>query len=190
MALLAHTVYHSLHLKHTKKQTPWLESARELYRPSDHRVSAKLVPTLAGRGVSRSWQEYKTVVTRVIGQWCKEWILVLSRKWRDLFQKTARNTERCLVCTKGQSYLLSLKLSLLIYDIWSSRQSWIFWRMMSSGMWRHVDLVRTDVSKERVASIFRVENSAREQAASYPLTLFLEHRFSTLKMEVTRSSET
>jgi hypothetical protein len=33
-----------------KNQTPWLESASELYRPSDHRLSAKLVQTLADRG--------------------------------------------------------------------------------------------------------------------------------------------
>jgi hypothetical protein len=32
------------------KKTPWLESASELYRPSDRRLSAKLVPTLAIRG--------------------------------------------------------------------------------------------------------------------------------------------
>jgi hypothetical protein len=31
-------------------QTPWLQSASELYRPSDRRVSAKLVPTFADRG--------------------------------------------------------------------------------------------------------------------------------------------
>jgi hypothetical protein len=37
-----------------QKQTPWLESARELYRPSDRRLSTKLVPTFADRGVSRS----------------------------------------------------------------------------------------------------------------------------------------
>jgi hypothetical protein len=36
--------------KQTKKQTPWPESASELYRPSDCRLSAKLVPTFAGRG--------------------------------------------------------------------------------------------------------------------------------------------
>jgi hypothetical protein len=36
------------------KQTPWPESASELYRPSDRRLSAKLVPTFADRGVSRS----------------------------------------------------------------------------------------------------------------------------------------
>jgi hypothetical protein len=30
--------------------TPWLESASELYRPSDCRFSAKLVPTFADRG--------------------------------------------------------------------------------------------------------------------------------------------
>jgi hypothetical protein len=34
--------------------TPWLQSASELYRPSDHRLSAKLVPTFADRKVSRS----------------------------------------------------------------------------------------------------------------------------------------
>jgi hypothetical protein len=38
----------------TRKQTPWPESARELYRPSDRRLSAKLLPTFADIGVSRS----------------------------------------------------------------------------------------------------------------------------------------
>jgi hypothetical protein len=33
-----------------KQQTPWLESASELYRPRDRRLSAKLVPTFADRG--------------------------------------------------------------------------------------------------------------------------------------------
>jgi hypothetical protein len=37
----------------TNKHTPWHEFASELYRPSDRRFSAKLVPTAAGRGVSR-----------------------------------------------------------------------------------------------------------------------------------------
>jgi hypothetical protein len=32
------------------KETPWPKSASELYRPSDPRLSAKLVPTLPGRG--------------------------------------------------------------------------------------------------------------------------------------------
>jgi hypothetical protein len=32
----------------------WLESASELYRPSDRLLSAKLVPTFADRGVSSS----------------------------------------------------------------------------------------------------------------------------------------
>jgi CBS-domain-containing membrane protein len=30
--------------------TPWPESVSELYRPSDHRLSSKLVPTFADRG--------------------------------------------------------------------------------------------------------------------------------------------
>jgi hypothetical protein len=34
----------------SSKKTPWPESASELYRPSDHRLSAKLVPTFANRG--------------------------------------------------------------------------------------------------------------------------------------------
>jgi hypothetical protein len=36
------------------KETPWPKSASELHRPKDHRLPAKLVPTFAGRGVSRS----------------------------------------------------------------------------------------------------------------------------------------
>jgi hypothetical protein len=35
----------------------------------------------------------------------------------------------------------------------------------SSGMWRRVDLLSTDVSEERIASIFRVEKSASEERA-------------------------
>jgi hypothetical protein len=38
----------------TKTQTPWPESESELYRPSDRRLSAKLVSTFADREVSRS----------------------------------------------------------------------------------------------------------------------------------------
>jgi hypothetical protein len=37
------------------------------------------------------------------------------------------------------------------------------WRMPSSGMWRRVNLVGTDVSEERIACIFRVEKSASEK---------------------------
>jgi hypothetical protein len=32
------------------KQTPWPDSKRELYRPSDNRLSEKLLPTFADRG--------------------------------------------------------------------------------------------------------------------------------------------
>jgi hypothetical protein len=40
-------------------------------------------------------------------------------------------------------------------------------------MWRHVDIVLTDVSEERIASIFRVEEkrkSASEESAEQVLT--------------------
>jgi hypothetical protein len=33
-----------------QKQTPWSESASELYRPSDRRISAKWLPTFADKG--------------------------------------------------------------------------------------------------------------------------------------------
>jgi hypothetical protein len=36
------------------KQTPWSESANELYRPSDRRLSAKLLPTFADKGAAWS----------------------------------------------------------------------------------------------------------------------------------------
>jgi hypothetical protein len=36
--------------KQTDKQTPWPESSSELYRPRNHRLSVKLVPTLMDRG--------------------------------------------------------------------------------------------------------------------------------------------
>jgi hypothetical protein len=40
-----------------KQQTPWSESASEQYRPSDRRLSAKLVPTFADRGVPRGQRD-------------------------------------------------------------------------------------------------------------------------------------
>jgi hypothetical protein len=36
--------------RQTNKQTPWSESASELYRPSDRRFSAKWLPTFADKG--------------------------------------------------------------------------------------------------------------------------------------------
>jgi hypothetical protein len=37
------------------KKTPWPESASELYRPSDHRLTVKLVPTFADRECHVVW---------------------------------------------------------------------------------------------------------------------------------------
>jgi hypothetical protein len=49
----------TIHNKTNKpnKQTPWSESASELYWPSDRRLSAKLVPTFADRGVPRGQRD-------------------------------------------------------------------------------------------------------------------------------------
>jgi predicted transcriptional regulator len=38
-------------------------------------------------------------------------------------------------------------------------------RKQSSGMWRRVDVVLTDVSEERISSIFRVEGKIRKSAS-------------------------
>jgi hypothetical protein len=42
-----------LPIQFTRKRTPWPESESELCRPSDRRLSAKLVPTFSDRGVPR-----------------------------------------------------------------------------------------------------------------------------------------
>jgi hypothetical protein len=66
-------------------------------------------------------------------------------------------------------------------------------RMPSSGIWRRLDLVWTDISEEHIASIFRVEKypRARNQREQVAAGWFLAHGyFSTLKMVETRSSET
>jgi hypothetical protein len=70
--------------------------------------------------------------------------------------------------------------------------------MPSPGLWRHVDLMWTDVSDERTASIFSVEKSASDVPAwasvcrlkppAHAGSSFAD--FSTLKMEAIRSSET
>jgi hypothetical protein len=43
--------------RNTNKQTLWPESGSELYRPSDRRLSAKLVPTFMGREVLRGQRD-------------------------------------------------------------------------------------------------------------------------------------
>jgi hypothetical protein len=40
----------SVRFQNEEQKTPWPESASELYRPSDRRLSTKLVPTFADRG--------------------------------------------------------------------------------------------------------------------------------------------
>jgi hypothetical protein len=44
------------------------------------------------------------------------------------------------------------------------------WRKSSSGIWRRVVLVRTDVSEERIASIFRAGKSWREYSEQVTAT--------------------
>jgi hypothetical protein len=48
------TYAYNADLSKLKTKLTWPESASELYRPNDRRLSAKIVPTFADRGVSRS----------------------------------------------------------------------------------------------------------------------------------------
>jgi hypothetical protein len=43
-------MYRILDNEYINKQTPWSESASELYRPSDRRLAAKWLPTFADKG--------------------------------------------------------------------------------------------------------------------------------------------
>jgi hypothetical protein len=52
-------------IKQIKKQTLWPESSSELYWPSDRRLLAKLLPTFADKGVSRSPRRIPTAVISV-----------------------------------------------------------------------------------------------------------------------------
>jgi hypothetical protein len=45
----------------------------------------------------------------------------------------------------------------------------IDWRMSSSGMWRRVALVRTDISEDRIASIIRVKLLVTSNVPSSPI---------------------
>jgi hypothetical protein len=40
--------------------------------------------------------------------------------------------------------------------------------LLSSGIWHRVDIVLTDVSEERIASIFRAEEKRRKSASEEP----------------------
>jgi hypothetical protein len=53
--------------RYTRKQTPWSETESELYRPSDRRLSAKLVPILADIGchVVRMTDPYSRILSSV-----------------------------------------------------------------------------------------------------------------------------
>jgi hypothetical protein len=71
------------------------------------------------------------------------------------------------------------------YDLRFSRQ-WL-WRMPSSGMWRHVTLVRTDVSEECLTSIIRMtiicDLGTMSDWPSVAKWLWLSHRLLSLKWE-------
>jgi hypothetical protein len=50
LGVVSHADSTSAAIPEGKKKTPWPESASEVYRPSDGRLSTKLVPTFADRG--------------------------------------------------------------------------------------------------------------------------------------------
>jgi hypothetical protein len=64
-----------------------------------------------------------------------------------------------------QAYIIEVFWGLLCWMNllpYMNTKQWVMWRKSSSGIWHHVVLVRTDVSEERIASIFRAGESRRE----------------------------
>jgi hypothetical protein len=86
--------------------------------------------------------------------WCK-------LLYRETFKR--RKLSTCSV-TYEIHWIVLCQLNNVNVQYLRFSQQWL-WRMSSSGMWRCVHLVWTDVSKERIASIFRVEKSASEEPA-------------------------
>jgi hypothetical protein len=83
---------------------------------------------------------------------------------------------------KGCVYLNSWKSGKYYHSVLYPNTD-ISWRMPSSGMWHHVDLVWIHGSEEGISSIFRVEKSANEEQEWAVAQ-------SSLKMEAIYSSET
>jgi hypothetical protein len=87
--------------------------------------------------------------------WFVVWLTLLLWRWKrrmtlnGLHGVTSQNILRGLI-----SLWLYKENDKLRYDLRLS-QRWL-WRMSSSGMWSCVDLALTDVSVERIASIFKV----------------------------------
>jgi hypothetical protein len=60
--------------------------------------------------------------------------------------------------------------------------------MPSSATWRRVDLLRTDISEERVASIFRVEkNTQNKRLTLFSLAYFYPSEMSVLASSIQRN---
>jgi hypothetical protein len=73
--------------------------------------------------------------------------------------------------------------SSVIFEVFTA---WL-WRKQSSGMWHRVDMVLTDVSEERIASISQSASNVSHGRFAWGLSYNFP---STLKMEAIRSSET
>jgi hypothetical protein len=71
--LMLFTIKNNLYISFVEK-SPWPESARELYRPSDRRLSAMLVPTFADKGCHM-------VSVTVVEEWKIPMVLPLANKY-------------------------------------------------------------------------------------------------------------
>jgi hypothetical protein len=79
-----------------KKQTPWSESASEPYRPSDRRLSAKLLPTFVDRGchVVSVTDPYSRTLGFLDLQSVIKCNILLNRTRRQFMVLTAENPDR------------------------------------------------------------------------------------------------
>jgi hypothetical protein len=81
--------------------TPWPESARKLYRPSDRRLSAKLVPTFADSGshVISVTDPY----SRILGflDWSRYFFFQVAPQYTETYQNKITHTSLNLPKRRG-----------------------------------------------------------------------------------------
>jgi hypothetical protein len=138
------------------KKTPWSESASELYRLSNRRLSMKWLPIFADKGC------HLVSVTDPYGR------IQFSRQEPLLFYQVAPQLYSRGWVDPVISDITHVKNWVSADSSGKEKISEMFeedslWGMQYSRMWCRVGHVRTEVSEKIVASIFREEKSTNEE---------------------------
>jgi hypothetical protein len=115
-------------LDYTTKTTPWPESASELYRPNDRRLSAKLVPNVRIEGVAWSAWRIPTAVFSLSRPEFQLYALIYSNSHKRLLQWYTYAFSWYIVRLVATSvfYIGNNIYNILLFEgppLWSSGQS-------------------------------------------------------------------